>query len=322
MTQDSRLLTVNLAMTLAILRYKLRQFGGEVGIADQVEFGNIVISGKAVEVPVQVAHLKATLRQLDRREWGLWVTAIIILLLLCFAVYSFTVPSAQLQDSWLAQERLAIGVRALLALVLLFCVFAIYQQYLIKNLRVKLEDQIAVVSDLHIRAETFERLAILDPLTGLFNRRFAYEHLPRELARAERTGAPFVVVILDLDDFKFINDKYGHAAGDAALEAFAARVKRAIRSSDFPVRMGGDEFLIALPDCNRDHLNGPLSRIQGCVVEHNGNRIEIKFSAGIAEHIKGQTVNELLERADEVMYKMKHGRLPNDSQVAGAARPD
>lgn len=267
-------------------------------------------------------HLKATLRQLDRREWGLWVTAIIILLLLCFAVYSFTVPSPQVQDSWLVQEQLSIGVRALLALVLLFCVFAINQQYLIKNLRNKLQDQITVVSDLHVRAETFERLAILDPLTGLFNRRFAFEHLPRELARAERLQSPFVVVMLDLDGFKFINDKFGHAAGDAALEAFAARVKRAIRSSDFPVRMGGDEFLIALPDCTREHLDGPLSRIRGCAVEHNGQHFEIKFSVGIAEHIRGQSVADLLERADEAMYKMKHGRSPNDSEAAGAARPE
>lgn len=296
--------------------------GGEVGIANQVDFGDAVISGATGEVPAEVARLKATLRQLDRREWGLWGTAIIILLLLCFAVYSFTVPPVPMPDHWLVQDQLAIGVRALLALVLLFCVFAIYQQYLIKNLRTKLHDQITVVTDLHTRADTFERLAILDPLTGLFNRRFAYEYLPREIARAERLAAPFIVVMLDLDGFKVINDKYGHAAGDAALEAFAGRVKRAIRSSDFPVRMGGDEFLIALPDCTRDHLNGPLNRIHGCAVEHDGHRVEINFSVGIAEHVKGQSIAELLERADEAMYKMKPNRLTNDSRIAGAARPE
>lgn len=286
-------------------------------IGDLVNHAETVASVAGAEIPAEVAHLKATLRQLDRREWGLWITAIIILLLLCFAVFSLSIPSAQLQDHWLIQDQVEIGVRGLLALVLLFCVFAIYQQYLIKNLRSKLQDQITVVTDLHSRAETFERLAILDPLTDLFNRRFAFEHLPRELARAERNGTPFVVVMMDLDNFKFINDTYGHAAGDAALEAFATQVKRAIRSSDFPVRMGGDEFLIALPDCTRDQLKGPLNRIHGCAFQHNGQRIDLGFSYGIAEHIKGHSVAELLEHADASMYDMKHRDLKR--RPAGSA---
>ena len=282
-------------------------------------------NGTSGEIPENVAHLKATLRQLDQREWGLWITAIIILLLLCFAIFSLTVPSFQAQDHWLLEDQLAIGVRGLLGLVLLFCVFAIYQQFLIKNLRTKLQDQIAVVTDLHTRAETFERLAILDPLTGLFNRRFALEHLPSELARAERTGAPFVVVIIDLDGFKSVNDEYGHAAGDAALGAFSERLKRAIRSSDFPVRMGGDEFLIALPDCTMEQLKGPLHRIHGCAFDYEGRRIEIHFSFGIAQHVIGDSIADLLERADASMYEMKNGnvsRAPGSPIGAGKELPN
>lgn len=272
-----------------------------------MEFTQQNAIGSHSEVPVEVANLKKSLRQLDRRDWGLWVTAIIILLLLCFAVFSLTVPAAGVEDSWLWHDQVTIGVQGLLGLVLLFCIFAIYQQFLIKGLRAKLEDQLAVVTELHSRAETFERLAILDPLTGLFNRRFAYEHLPPELSRAERTGAPLVILMIDLDDFKTINDQFGHAAGDAALAAFARQIKRAIRSSDFPVRMGGDEFLVALPDCGPDQLQGPLNRIHGCSLDYEGRHISINFSFGIAEHRKGESVAELLERADASMYEMKHG---------------
>lgn len=257
--------------------------------------------------PTEVLNLRASLKQLDRRDWGLWVTAIIILLLLCFTAFSLAVPSLRIEDLWLERDQVAIGIRSLFALVLLFCAFVIYQQHLIKRLRSKLHEQIAVVTTLHAKAETFERLSILDPLTGLFNRRFAIEHLPRELDRADRQRTPLVVVMIDLDGFKTVNDLYGHAAGDAALVAFARHLKRAIRSSDLPVRMGGDEFLVALPDCKPEQLDGPLNRIQGCTLEHEGQRIDVKFSVGVAQHEPGETVNELLERADASMYEMKHG---------------
>jgi diguanylate cyclase (GGDEF)-like protein len=256
-------------------------------------------------VPDEVAQLRASLKQLDRRDWGLWFTALTILLLLCFAVYTLTGPSLGFEDQWLAQDQIMIGVRGLFALVLLFTVFAIHQQYLIKRLRSKLEEQIAVVSSLHTRAETFERLAILDPLTSLFNRRFAYEHLPREIARSDRMRQPLIIVMIDLDDFKQINDSFGHAAGDAALVEFARNLKRAIRSADLPVRMGGDEFMLALPDCTMEQAEGPLNRIRGCQVQVDGHSIVIEFSVGIVEYKTGETVPQLLERADAKMYHDK-----------------
>ncbi|MGH9523222.1 MAG: GGDEF domain-containing protein [Terriglobales bacterium] len=261
------------------------------------------------DVPVEVSDLRESLKRLDRRDWGLWFTAIIILLLLCFAVYSLTQPAIRTEDQWLIQEQIAIGERGLFGLVLLFAVFAMHQQYMIKKLRSKLQEQIGVVTELHSRAETFQRLSILDPLTGLFNRRFAYEHLPREIARAERSGTSLILLMIDLNDFKTINDTYGHAAGDAALEAFARHLKRGIRSADLPVRMGGDEFMVALPDCSVEQVIGPLKRIEGCALDYNGNHIEITFSVGMAQHRKGDTVVQLLERGDSNMYAMKQGNI-------------
>lgn len=257
-------------------------------------------------VPAEVRDLRESLRRLDRRDWGLWFTAITILLLLCFAVYCLTLPVVNTEDQWLIHDQIAIGEKGLFALVLLFAVFALHQQYLIKKLRSKLQEQIGVVTDLHSRAETFERLSILDPMTGLFNRRFAYEHLPREIARAERGGLSLILLMIDLNDFKKVNDTYGHAAGDAAIEAFARHLKRAIRSADLPVRMGGDEFLVALPDCSVEQAIGPLKRIDGCSLDYGGNHIEIKFSVGMAQLRKGETVVQLIERADYNMYEMKH----------------
>jgi diguanylate cyclase (GGDEF)-like protein len=272
--------------------------------ADQV----ITSVSDPARIPAPIRDLQKSLKQLDRRDWWLWVTAAIILLLLCAAVFSLSFPSLWKTDEIFFQDQVDIGVRGLFALVLLFTVFALYQQYLIKQLRNKLQAQIGVVSELHGRAETFERLSVLDPLTGLFNRRFAVEYMPREIARCERSGHSLVVIMIDLDGFKQINDTHGHAAGDAALEGFARHIKKATRSADLPVRMGGDEFMIILPECGVEDVFRPIERMRGCEVPFGDGVIKVNFSVGWAQHRRGELGAELLRRADEALYQQKHAR--------------
>ncbi len=93
-------------------------------------------------------------------------------------------------------------------------------------------------------------MALLDPLTGLFNRRYIEQRLEDEIARPQRHGRPLSVILLDLDEFKQVNDTYGHGAGDALLKAFAERLNKATRGSDASARYGGDEFLVVLPFVN------------------------------------------------------------------------
>jgi GGDEF domain-containing protein len=149
----------------------------------------------------------------------------------------------------------------LLGLIFGFATAALYQQYVIRRLRRQLAAQPKTVTAHQMRANNLYELAVLDPLTGLYNRRFVEERLQSEIAPAERHGDALIVLLLDLDDFKQINDHFGHAAGDLVLKELAHRIRRAVRASDFAVRMGGDEFLVLLPECPPDKVKLVLTRL-------------------------------------------------------------
>ena len=268
-------------------------------------------------VAAPVRDLRASLKKLDRRDWSLWFTAITVLLLLCFAVFSLSMPTPSQHEEPLRQQQIETGMKGLFALVLLFAIFALHQQYLMKRLRATLQDKMVTLSELHGRAETFDRLSILDPLTGLFNRRFAVEYLPHEIGRCERTNQSLTVLMIELDDVEGIKETFGPAAGDAALVGFARHIKKAIRSADLPVRMGGDLFMVILPECEIGDVSKPIERMRGSVCKHAGETVPINFSIGCVEHRRGESTSELLERADAELYS--HKRYKQGSQPAGSA---
>lgn len=154
-------------------------------------------------------------------------------------------------------------------------------------------------------------LAIRDPLTRLYNRRFMEEALARELVRAERETDSLAVAMLDLDHFKAYNDDYGHAAGDAVLRAFAQAMHGFRQGSDVACRFGGEEFVLILPGLDRDgafaRLDAFRREVSGLVVRHEGRELpRLRVSIGVAfypEH--GRQVDALLDRADQAMYRAK-----------------
>lgn len=130
---------------------------------------------------------------------------------------------------------------------------------------------------LKVRAEEFHRLATHDPLTGLSNRRLGEERLAGEVSRSQRCGHPLSVLMKDLNHSKEINDRFGHATGDLVLRAFAERLVKAIRPSDLGVRLGGDEFLVILPECPPGKIPSLLSSLE---VQYEGKKIEVTSAAG------------------------------------------
>lgn len=259
-------------------------------------------------------QIRTNLHHLDRRQWWLWSSTVAVLLLLTLAVASFSFPSMLNKESGTYSFYLNQAVRALVGMVLIFSVYLVYQQVLIYRLRNQLADQIQSLAKVESLASEVYKLAALDQLTGLYNRRSGEQRLAQEISRAQRHGRPLTVLLIDLDGLKHINDSYGHAAGDLLIKTFAERVQRAIRGSDVAVRLGGDEFMALLPECRIDEVRHVLARIEGVECEYEGQRIPCQFSRGWTDYKPGESPQDLLKRADEALYSNKRlGKQSNSS---------
>ena len=154
------------------------------------------------------------------------------------------------------------------------------------------------------------QLADLDALTGLHNRRYFYETLAREVARARRYRRRLALIVFDLDDFKAINDRIGHLAGDAVLAETAERVRDVVRSADIACRVGGDEFAVILPESSTADADQLYHRLLGVISSRPvGHAGRLSVSAGIAELREDEAPTTFFERADEALYRAKeHGK--------------
>ncbi len=158
-------------------------------------------------------------------------------------------------------------------------------------------------------------LAVTDPLTGLFNRRYALPHLARLLDNAAATKAPIAVMVLDLDRFKTINDEHGHAAGDAVLAEIAQRLKTNLRGMDLLARIGGEEFLVAMPDTDLGNAQIAAERLRRVtqdrpvVVDGLAETVAVTVSIGLAAAVPNDApplqAEMLIDRADRALLSAK-----------------
>ena len=266
----------------------------------------IALPEKGAEERTQ--EIRRGLQKLAQHDWSLWGTAVVVILALTAAVASFSVWMTSEPNDPFYQFHISQSVRGLLGLVLLFSVYTLYQQLQLKRIRGQLTEQIDVAGQEQKRAEEFLRLAILDPLTGLHNRRFAEQRLAEDMARTQRNGGSLKVMMLDLDDLKNINDRHGHEAGDLALKRFAQRLMAGTRGSDLATRIGGDEFMVLLPECKVGGVRHILDRLLPREIEVGGNKITFSYSAGWTDYQIGESPEELLRRADHALYVQKKSR--------------
>ncbi|MBV8660191.1 MAG: diguanylate cyclase [Burkholderiales bacterium] len=164
-----------------------------------------------------------------------------------------------------------------------------------------------IQSDLAINRKTLEQ----DPLTGALNRQGLEHTLSKEVKRARRAGHALTVAIVDLDEFKQVNDRFGHLVGDKVLLHFATVVKAVLRESDTLVRYGGEEFLLLLPETAGEGARFLIDRLRQVNAKtpffHQNNHIDIRFSTGATQLRADENGHAMLIRADEAMYKAKNG---------------
>jgi diguanylate cyclase len=167
----------------------------------------------------------------------------------------------------------------------------------------------AKVHELEANLEKVSGLVQEDQLTRVLNRRGLNDAYEREVARAERSGEPLCVGLLDIDDFKVLNDTHGHAVGDDALLHLVRVVKRTMRPSDVLARYGGEEFLLIFPSTTLEEGVAVMVRLQRDLTKafflHNNERLLITFSAGVALRRPDEPQAEIIERADKALYLAK-----------------
>jgi len=164
--------------------------------------------------------------------------------------------------------------------------------------------------ELEAKNKELHELAYYDPLTGLPNRRFFFEHTNLIFEEVKRYGKKLSLLSLDVDHFKKINDTYGHDAGDAVLKAFANVLRSSVRHSDICARMGGEEFVVLLPNTNLEGARILAERIRRAVssnpVEYGNSMIIVTTSIGVAEFRKGmENIDQLIKDADIALYRAK-----------------
>lgn len=163
------------------------------------------------------------------------------------------------------------------------------------------------IQELNLKLEEISRV---DGLTGLYNRRYWEEQFVMEYKRDKRSESPSALILIDIDDFKKVNDNYGHPAGDSVIKALAAIIKKATRETDITGRYGGEEFAVILPDTPVANVEFVAERIRRLVekstVLHDENEIRYTISIGIAGFALAYSDNtEWLKAADKALYNAK-----------------
>ena len=170
-----------------------------------------------------------------------------------------------------------------------------------------------------VRSHVAEMTALKDPLTDAFNRRYFDQIIEREVNRANRRSSDLGVIIIDVDDFKSVNTRFGHLTGDQVLISVAQMLNSTFRSCDVVVRYGGDEFLILVTDSNEEGAKIALERLRQRVDAWNSANLvpgySLSLSCGVAGYSKGMRIEDLVELADERMFVEKHSKCPPSSEL-------
>ncbi len=240
------------------------------------------------------------MREVARREWWLWSTGMAIAILLALGIASFTFPDLLPQQSGFELYRLNLNlaVRGLVALVLLFGIYVVYQQLQIH----RIDDAVfGSLNKIQERAIQVYKLAGRDHLTDLYNQEFGERRLSEEMSRSRRFVRPLAVLRLNLDGLEKLSEALGPAAADSAIRLFAGHLQRELRLIDVPIRLNRGEFLILLPECKPTEAESVFNRLNRVTVEY-GKQQRTELVAGWADYVEGDASQALVLKAESALH--------------------
>lgn len=161
------------------------------------------------------------------------------------------------------------------------------------------------ITSLERSRKKLEDLSIKDSLTSLFNRRYIYRTLKQEINRVKRFNREFTILMIDIDDFKVINDTYGHIKGDEVLKEMSEILLINLRNIDVLGRYGGEEFMVILPETNSNEAYFVAERMRRAIEKTKIKELQLTISIGVAQYINGEEYKATIERADKGLYEAK-----------------
>ncbi|MGA3164803.1 MAG: GGDEF domain-containing protein [Terriglobia bacterium] len=248
------------------------------------------------------ARIQAELVKLESQKREFWVLVVFAGLVLLLGILSFFFPSAFWRSNSLHVSLSPQILFVLMVATVLIALFYVRRDLDIKGLRLSNLQRL-------LSSQEDQAASMIDAVTNVFTRSFLHDLLQGEIARAERTNRPLALLMCDLNDFKQVNDRYGHLMGDYVLSQVAAILKAAVRGCDYVVRYGGDEFLIVLPETDEQGGETVRQRIHRRVAEWDQNNrvgdLPLAISQGLYLHVTGQTPEKDVAEADARMYADK-----------------
>jgi diguanylate cyclase (GGDEF)-like protein len=262
------------------------------------------------------ARLQSELTKLESHNRDVWVLIIFAAAVLVLGALSLLSPGSFWQQNAL---ELKIPPQVLFVTMMIVMLLGLYM------LRRELEVRKLRLLDVQhtLAAQTELSASMVDSLTNVFSRSFLRELLQGEIARAERNNRPLGLIMSDVDNFKQVNDRYGHLMGDYVLAQIAGILKSCVRGSDYVVRYGGDEFLLVLSETDEPGSRIVMNRIREKVAEWDrANRLgdfSIGISLGLHQHVSGETVEQAVGEADARMYADKQTPRNKNAVATGTS---
>ncbi len=251
-----------------------------------------------------VSDVQKRVQSLEDRDFQLWSIVVLVVIVLAAGVAMLLFPNVLWNSRIIRADARYLPqlLYGLITLVILFNIYLLKQRLMLRRTREELVHQL-----MYTRA--VEQLTLTDPLTKTFNRRYLDEVISKDVQRADRLGTVLTLVMIDVDDFKDVNTRFGHLMGDRLLNEVANVLRATFRGSDTIIRYGGDEFLIILESPREHEAEKSLQRLVANVAAWNAANTTLDYkmglSFGVAKYETGRKIEDVLDEADRKMLQAK-----------------